>query len=152
MVLLPIKEKLEQNEEFAGNPACRETLQMSVDFYKKVGFTPPWICYYVELDGKLVGNAAFIGSPVSGKIEIAYGTMEPYRQRGIGTAICKLLVDLAIKTDSSVTVTARTLPEKNFSTRILEKNNFKFAGMVTDPEDGDVWEWVYAGNGSIAGT
>jgi len=45
--------------------------------------------------------------------------------------------------DRSVRITARTLPEKNYSTRILEKNNFVLLGFVTDPEDGEVWEWEY---------
>jgi RimJ/RimL family protein N-acetyltransferase len=81
--------------------------------------------------------------PVNGKIEIAYGTIERYRQKGVGTTICKLLVNLALAADPSIRITARTLPEENFSTRILMKNRFVFTGTVNDPEDGDVWEWQY---------
>ena len=143
MKLIPIKEKLEENSEFTANPLCQDTVYMSVDFYKKLGFEPPWICYYVQQDGNLVGSAAFKGKPVNRSVEIAYGTFEPYRQRGIGTEICRLLVDLARKTDPSLGITARTLPQNNFSTRILAKNNFEFAGTVVDPEDGEVWEWVF---------
>jgi RimJ/RimL family protein N-acetyltransferase len=150
MILIPIKETLEENTEFVNDPLCQETIYMTIDFYKKVGFTPPWIGYYAEQDGNLVGSAGIKGKPVNGTIEIAYGTIEKYRKQGIGTAICKLLVDLCLKTDPSVRITARTLPEKNFSTRILEKNNFEFAGTVIDPEDGQVWEWVYnKSNGSF---
>ena len=69
--------------------------------------------------------------------------MEKYRQQGVGTRICKQLVELSLATDASVRITARTLPEKNYSTRILEKNNFVLLGFVTDPEDGEVWEWEY---------
>ena len=90
-----------------------------------------------------VGSAAFKGPPKDGVVEIAYGTFEPYRQTGIGTEICKLLVELALKTDPAIRITARTLPQQNFSTKILETNGFEFSGMVNDPEDGDVWEWVY---------
>ncbi len=36
---------------------------------------------------------------------------------------------------------AQTLPEKNASTRILEKLGFSFMGPVQHPEDGEVWEW-----------
>jgi len=60
----------------------------------------------------------------------------------VGTEICKLLVDLSLKTDPSVSITARTLPEKNCSTRILQKKWIYFSGTVKDPEDGDLWEWV----------
>jgi RimJ/RimL family protein N-acetyltransferase len=146
MELLPVKETLEENQEFVNDPVCQESIYMTIDFYKRVGYNPPWICYYVRHDGDLVGNAGIKGKPVNGAIEIAYGTMEKYRQQGIGTQICKLLVDLSLRTDPSVQITARTLPEKNFSTRILEKNNFKFSGVVNDPEDGEVWEWVYEGS------
>jgi hypothetical protein len=43
---------------------------------------------------------------------------------------------------------ARTLPEKNFSTRILEKNAFKFMATVNDLDDGEVWEWEFFENGT----
>ena len=143
MQLRPIKQTLEENSEFINNPACNETLKMSIEFYKKVGFNPPWICYYTEENGELIGNAAFKGKPVNNTVEIAYGTMEAHRQKGVGPKICKQLVELSLATDPSVRITARTLPEKNFSTRILEKNNFILLGFVTDPEDGEVWEWEY---------
>ena len=146
MELIPIKETISENSDFVNDPLCRETIYMSIDFYKKVGYTPPWICYYVKQDNKLIGSAAFKGKPVDGTIEIAYGTFENYRKQGIGAAICKLLVDLALVTDPAVRITARTLPEENFSTRILKKNNFLFTGTVTDPGDGEVWEWLFQQN------
>ena len=146
MELIPIKESLDENKEFISNPLCQESLTMSIDFYKKVGFVPPWIGYYAKQNGDLVGSAGFKGQPINGTIEIAYGTFEKYRKQGIGTAICKLLVDLSLKTDPTVKITARTLPEENFSTRILKKNNFICIGTVNDPEDGEVWEWVFKRN------
>lgn len=143
MKLLPIKETLDENKVFSDNPLCKETLDMCIGFYKRVGFNPPWICYYAEENGELVGSAAFKGKPVNNTVEIAYGTMEDQRQKGIGTSICKQLVELSIATDPAIRITARTLPEKNYSTRILEKNKFILLGYVTDPEDGEVWEWEY---------
>jgi len=116
---------------------------MCIGFYKKVGFSPPWICYYVEDDGKIVGSAAFKGQPINNTVEISYGTFEKHQQKGIGTRICKQLVELSLATDPSVRITARTLPQKNYSTRILEKNKFVLLGFVTDPEDGEVWEWEF---------
>ena len=143
MTLLPIKETMKENEVFAKNPLCDESLSMCIDFYKRVGFEPPWICYYVEENGELIGNAAFKGRPINNTVEISYGTMESHRQQGVGTRICKQLVELSLTTDPSVRITARTLPEKSYSTRILEKNNFVLLGFVTDPEDGEVLEWAY---------
>jgi RimJ/RimL family protein N-acetyltransferase len=141
--LIPVLEYAEENTEFTSNPLCQDSIYMSIDFYKKVGFTPPWICYYVKENDDMIGCAAFKGKPVNGQIEIAYGTFEKFRNQGVGTKICKTLVDLSLRTDPTIRITARTLPEHNFSSRILLKNKFHFRGNVIDPEDGDVWEWEY---------
>lgn len=143
MTLLPIKQTINENEAFSNNPLCYESLGMCIEFYKRVGFNPPWICYYVEENGELIGSAAFKGQPINNTVEISYATTENHRGKGVGTRICKQLVELSLATDPLVRITARTLPEKNYSTRILEKNNFVLLGFVTDPEDGEVWEWEY---------
>ena len=143
MELIPIKERLEENEEFATELLCGETMHMTIEFHKKVGFVPPWIGYFAKQHGNFVGSAGFKGAPINGIVEIAYGTFENYQNQGIGTAVCKQLVDLSLRTNPSIKIRARTLPEKNFSTRILEKNNFIFLGTVNDPEDGEVWEWEF---------
>lgn len=140
---MPIKEFLDENEELMRNPECQELVEMTVEFYEKVGYVPPWICYFVKENDTIIGSAGIKGKPINETIEIAYGTMEKYQNQGIGTAICKLLVDLSLKTDASVRVTARTLPENKFSCRVLEKNNFTCVGVVEDPDDGDVLEWVH---------
>lgn len=143
MKLLPIKEHLSGNEDFATNPDCQDSLYTCIDFYKRVGFNPPWICYYVQLEGRLVAAAAFKGKPVNNKIEIAYGTFPQYQHKGVGTKIAKTLVELALKTDPSVRVTAQTLKEENYSVRILRNNNFKLIGTSIDEDEGEVWEWEY---------
>jgi ribosomal-protein-alanine N-acetyltransferase len=121
---------------------------MSVAFYKKTGYDIPWIGYYACIDGSLVGTGAFKGKPLDGKVEIAYGIFPQQRQKGIGSALCKKLVKLSLQTDASVRITARTLPEENYSTSILRKNGFEWKGSVTDPEDGEVWEWEYVADES----
>ena len=143
MELLPIKETPGENEELINHPLSQESVIMTIGFYKKVGFVQPWIGYIAKQDGEMVGAAGFKGQPINGTIEIAYGTFEDYQKKGIGTEICRQLVELSLRTDPTIKITARTLPEKNYSTRILEKNNFVLLGFVTDPEDGEVWEWEY---------
>lgn len=143
--LLPIKPRLVENHEFINHPDCKESLEMSVMFYAKVGYSVPWIGYYASLDGVLVGNAGFKGRPVNGTVEIAYGTFPAFQNKGIGRLICKKLVEVATKTDSSVRITARTLPEENYSTRILKKIGFTWQGVVMDIDDGEVWEWELLG-------
>lgn len=143
MVLIPVLQHLHENPEFVNNPRCQESLHMMINFYKTVGFLPPWIGYYVKQNEDLVGCAAFKGKPINGTVEIAYGTFEEFRNQGVGSKICKILVNLSLQTDPNIRITARTLPEDNFSTKILQKNKFQFIGNVMDPEDGDVWEWEY---------
>ena len=145
MELVPVKEHLEENKVFTDDPACRDSVAMLVDFYKRIGFNPPWICYCAQLEGQLVGCAGYKGKPVDNRIEIAYGVFPEYMNKGIGTRIAKTLVDLARETERSLTITARTLAEESFSTRILRKNHFKFTGAVVDEEDGELWEWKYDG-------
>ena len=143
MVLLPIKRLLEENPEFANHPDCQNSLPMSIEFYKKAGFESPWIGYYARAKHELVGAAAFKGKPLDGKVEIAYGTFPRFQHLGIGTQICKQLVLLSLKTNPFVRIFARTLREGNYSAKILRKNGFVWSGKVTDPEDGEVWEWEY---------
>ena len=143
MQFLPIKEHLEENAEFASHPDCQQSIHMCIDFYKKVGFNPPWICYYVQVDGNLVVAAAFKGKPVGNKVEIAYGTFPQYQQKGIATQLAKNLVQLSLQTDPEIRITAQTLKEENYSVRILRKNKFKLIGTAIDEDEGEVWEWEY---------
>lgn len=141
--LLPIKQLLQDNIDFLDHPDCQESLEMSVQFYARVGYSIPWIGYYARMEGNLVGAGGFKGRPMDGKVEIAYGTFPAFQSKGIGTEICGQLVQLAKSTDPSVRIMARTLMEENHSARILRKNNFEWLGIVNDPDDGDVWEWEY---------
>ena len=143
MKLLPINQHLHENLQFADHPDCSKSLQMCIDFYKRVGYNPPWICYFVQLDDQMVAAAAFKGKPLDNKVEIAYGTFDQFQNRGIGTRIADTLVKLALQTDPSVRVTAQTLKEENYSVKILRKNNFVLIGTAMDEDEGEVWEWEY---------
>ncbi len=141
MKLLPIDINETLNSGFLNSPECLEILNVYSEFYKKVGFNPPWIGYFISRENEIVGVCGFKGKPSDNKVEIAYGTFKKYEGLGIGTEICKQIILLSLKSDSKIKITARTLPENNASTKILKKNNFVFSGMVHDKEDGDVWEW-----------
>lgn len=141
--LIPIRERFDDNKEFMNYPECAESLEMSVIYYAKVGYRPPWIGYYASMGNSFVGSAGFKGRPLYGKVEIAYGTFPGFQKMGIGTEMCRQLVAIAHVTDPTVKIMARTLMEENFSTRILRKNNFKWLGIVVDPDDGEVWEWEH---------
>jgi ribosomal-protein-alanine N-acetyltransferase len=143
ITFLPIGESLSENAELLNIPECAETLPMTVMYFASIGYVPPWIGYFVSLDGQIVGSAAFKGRPKNSRVEIAYATVPAHQNRGIGNLICRKLIEIAHDADPTVIITARTLREPNYSTRILKTNGFELAGTVSDPEDGKVWEWVY---------
>jgi [ribosomal protein S5]-alanine N-acetyltransferase len=152
MVLQPIKPGA--TPESQGLPEGSEAamnFRMQVEYYSKTGFLPPWTGYLAEVDGVPMGMGAFKGPPARGKVEIAYVTFPEHQGRGMATATCRALVEIALAADPSVEVTARTLPEGNASTRVLARNGFVFSSAVQDPEDGEVWEWRYAPSGYISG-
>ena len=146
MELLPIHENESLNATFRDNPDCEVILQMTLDFYKRVGFNEPWICYFVRAGDEIVGSCGIKGKPKNGAIEIAYGTFPRHEGKGIATEICRQLVHLSLRTDPTVRITARTLPEENASARVLRKNGFELLGVVWDEEDGEVWEWEFKKN------
>jgi [ribosomal protein S5]-alanine N-acetyltransferase len=133
MQLLPIYPTAEQNPRFAMDPACRETFQLTLDYYQIIGFQSPWICYYAEKDGNLVGSCAFKGGPVDGRVEIAYATFEAYQQQGVASEMCRILTAMAKETDPDIVVTARTLPEPNYSTVYCNATDLSMSGLWKTP-------------------
>lgn len=144
MLLLPIDIDEEKNNRFRQNPECIEILNVYPAFYKKVGYNKPWIGYFVSMDGEeIVGAGGFKGAPTNGKVEIAYGSFQARRGKGVATAICRELVLLAQKTDPTLRITARTLHDNFASQAVLKKNGFVCLGTVYDEDDGDVLEWEF---------
>lgn len=113
--------------------------------YARAGFVRPWIGYVAVLEGVPVGVCGFKGPPIDGRVEIAYQTFSGFEGRGVATAMARRLVGVADAHDGRVLVTARTLPQKSPSTSILRKLGFLLQGIVEDPEDGSVWEWLRPG-------
>lgn len=144
MTLLPIEADASLNERFRGIPECEEVLDIFVEFYKKAGFTKPWIAYFVaDSKNQIIGGGGFKGKPKDNTVEISYGTFENQQRKGIGSAICRQLVKLSLQTDPAVKIRARTLPENTSSIGVLERNGFVCLGSVQDEEDGEVFEWEY---------
>ncbi len=90
----------------------------------------------------LVGAAGFVAPPgPEGFVEIAYGVVPEAEGRGHATAAARLLTERAFADGRVMTVRAHTLPERNGSARVLEKNGFRKVCEVADPVDGTVWRW-----------
>lgn len=144
MILLPIDLDASLNSKFSKNSECEEVLSVYPDYYKRVGYNKPWIGYFATIDGnEIIGYGGYKGMPREGKLEIAYGTFKKHVGQGNGIEICRQLVLLALQTDPSIRITARTLMENSASTSILIRNDFECMGIVNDEEDGEVWEWEF---------
>ena len=143
MTFLPIHIDEDKTKELYANTYCQGIFKSYPDYYYKVGYNPPWIGYFVIRDGIVVGVGGFTGQPKDGKVEIAYGTFKKYENQGIASFTCRQLIAIAKTTDAEIIIWAKTAPEKNASVKVLERNEFKFTGIVQDEEIGDAWEWVY---------
>lgn len=145
MKLKPITQNEDKTNQAYVSADCQQLLQMYDDFYPKIGFNIPWIAYFVVRQDKIVGSCSFVGQPQEGKVEVAYWTFKEFEGQGIASFACKELVRIAKQTDPNVTITAKTAPEKNASTKILENTHFVFTGIVRDEEIGDAWLWTHKG-------
>jgi RimJ/RimL family protein N-acetyltransferase len=143
---IPITNNESEMEPYLVHPFCIEVFNAFNDYYPKIGFHFPWVGYFALINKEVIGVGGFKGAPKNDKVEIAYGTLPGKEGNGYATTICKELVNIALKEDSGLNITARTLMEENASTTLLKKNGFIFSGIVNDPEDGDVWEWHYKNN------
>lgn len=105
----------------------------------------PWGGYIaVSADGRVVGTCAFkTGPDQDGAIEIAYFTFPPFEGHGVATAMARQLLEMARASQQVREVIAHTLPERNASTRVLEKIGMQCVGEVIDPDDGRVWRWRF---------
>lgn len=143
MKLRAIKQQEDKTNELYASADCQTLLAMYDDFYPKIGFNFPWVAYFVVRQDQIVGSCSFVGQPKDGKVELAYWTFMEFERQGIASFACKELVAIAKQTDPMVTITAKTAPEKNASTKILEYNNFVFTEIVQDDEIGDAWLWTH---------
>lgn len=143
MKLSPILLKEDKSAPAYASAECQQLLAMYEEFYPKTGFIFPWVGYFVIKDDQIVGSCSFVGQPTDGRVEIAYWTFKEFEGKGVASFACRELISIAMKEDPEVIVTAKTAPEKNASTRILEKNNFVYSEIVQDDEIGDAWLWIY---------
>ena len=152
--LLALIEDPERFEQLSGVRAAaglREFFvsgELSQDFLNALRTLPaadPWRLGFaiIHPGARLViGSCGFKGPPDSaGMVEIAYGIVPTYQERGYATESAMALIDYARRNDSVTVIRAHTLPTPNASTRVLTKCGFDFLGEVIEPDDGLVWRW-----------
>jgi ribosomal-protein-alanine N-acetyltransferase len=90
---------------------------------------------------ELVGWGGFKGPPRDGVVEVGYEIAESRRGRGLATEATRAMVAEAFDNDRVGEVIAHTLPERNASTRVLEKAGFTYDAETR--ERGEV-VWRYS--------
>lgn len=102
-----------------------------------------WMYLFVHAEDEvLVGQGGYKGRPdEAGRVEIGYAIVPAYRRRGLATEVARGLIDNAFAHAHVKRVEARTLAERNASTRVLERVGMGIAGTANDPELGEVWRW-----------
>jgi len=142
MNLKKIELNIDKSNVIYSSDNCQIILNSYDDYYQVIGYVLPWIGYFVIRQNDIVGSCGFTGQPKEGKVEIAYWTFKEFEGQGIASFSCKELVSISRQTDPTLTITAKTAPEQNASTKILQKNGFKFIEIVQDHEIGDAWLWT----------
>ena len=122
-------------------PLAAEVVEATMQLYGRAGYELPWIGYLAFENGICVGSCGFKSPPEKNRVEIAYFTFPGHESRGVATRMASELIRIAINKMPTLTVAAQTLPEKNASTSVLKKLQFRFVGALEHPEDGLVWEW-----------
>src|SRR5688572_12754654 len=143
MELRILQQTEDKTDDLFESVDCQTLLQMYEDYYPKIGFNLPWVAYLVVRQNQVVGSCSFTGQPNDGKVEIAYWTFKEFEGQGIASFACKELVSIANQTNPDLAITAKTAPEHNASTKILQNNNFVFSEIVQDEEIGAAWLWTY---------
>jgi RimJ/RimL family protein N-acetyltransferase len=117
---------------------------MSAEFYGRTVYQPPWVGYLAVDGGEVVGTGGFVGPPVDGRVEIAYGTLPEHEGRGHAGRTAAALVAIARAARPGVELYAKTLPEDGPSPAILRRLGFRLAGTAIDHEIGLAWAWRLA--------
>ncbi|HMQ48124.1 MAG TPA: GNAT family N-acetyltransferase [Saprospiraceae bacterium] len=141
--LVPIQVNEDPEKPIFASENCQLVLQMMAEFYPQIGFHLPWVGYFIIKDDHIIGTCGFTGPPVNNRVEVSYWTFSQYENQGIASEACRQLVAIAINNTPTIVVVAKTMPEHNASTKVLQKNGFVYSGVVQDHEIGDAWEWIF---------
>ncbi|HZJ35597.1 MAG TPA: GNAT family N-acetyltransferase [Gillisia sp.] len=132
----------DKTKEIYASTDCQQLITSMEKFYPKIGFNKPWVGYFIFKNNQVVGTGGFTGQPKDGKVEIAYWTFKEFEGQGVATFACKELIAISKRADPTIIITAKTAPEYNASTKILQNNGFTFSEIVQDDEIGDAWFWT----------
>ncbi|MDH3708927.1 MAG: GNAT family N-acetyltransferase [Cyclobacteriaceae bacterium] len=141
--LTPITQSRQEMRPYLYHPFAEAVFEATEQLYLVKGYHQPWIGYFALRDNIVVGVGGFKGQPKDNIVELAYATVPEFEGQGVAHSICKSLVKIAHEHSPRLGIRARTLPQTNASTHILQKAGFTKLGEVQDPDDGPVWEWEW---------
>jgi RimJ/RimL family protein N-acetyltransferase len=141
MRLVPIQVNEDKSKSVFSTKDCQDLLDAYQNYYPIIGFNLPWVGYFIFKEAEIVGSCGFTGKPKDNQVEIAYWTFKDFGNKGIASFACQELIKIAKKENKTIKIIAKTAPEHNASTKILEKNNFIYSEIVKDEEIGDAWLW-----------
>jgi RimJ/RimL family protein N-acetyltransferase len=130
--------------DWLGFEAAREALVTAGDYLDSHPEAALWWTYWFVLrdEGVLVGMGGYRGAPKDGEVEIGYALAPDFLGRGLATEAARALLNNAFDDPRVTRIVAHTLPEKNASTRVLERLGFEWSSSLVDPTDGEIWRWV----------
>ena len=85
---------------------------------------------------RLFGDVGFKGPPVDGAVELGYGVLTPFRNRGYASEAVQALAEWALARPDVERVVAVCFETNAASRRVLAK-----AGFARIGQDGDLLEW-----------
>lgn len=139
MILIPITKDNSSSSKLVRNEVLERLIQriLNSDGYSER--EAPWLGYFAKVGDDYVGSCGFKSNPLNGRVEIAYETFEPFRQKGYATEMCRQLNKIA--TIEKIQVFALTTIENTTSERVLENNNFIKVLQRKDHDGTLVNEW-----------
>jgi RimJ/RimL family protein N-acetyltransferase len=96
--------------------------------------------YLLAAPRTLFGWGGFKGPPSHGTVELGYEVSPAVEGKGMATAAAAAMVAKA-RAAGVRSVIAHTLPERNASCRVLEKNGFELEDRDAREGDRHVWRW-----------
>ncbi len=144
MKLIPIKYNQHNSELDLNSDFSKMVYDKVQSLYERNGYQEPWVGYFATINNQIVGSCGFKNLPGDEqKVEIAYVTVPEFEGKGYASEMCNQLVQIALKEDSLVVITAQTSKSNLPSHKILQKNHFKQIDAIIDDKYGEIMEWAY---------
>jgi len=126
-----------------------EVLTSTAARYQALGFEPPWTGYLAFRGERCVGGCGFTAAPRENRVEITWVSFRADPSGAVATQMARTLIRIATAALPGLAVTARTRPEEDPSTRILQTLGFARTGELPEPGRDSSWEWSLHPDSSV---